>query len=113
MPSKAALEAVYQDVGRRIEFLRADKRISQSELGRRLQHPLTRAAISNIEGGRQRVLVHVLLEIADVLDVDAREILPNRPSSAPPSLEAQLTAEGLAPRMAAQIAKVSATPEAP
>jgi transcriptional regulator with XRE-family HTH domain len=101
-------EAVYKFIGRRIEFLRTEKRLSQGELGRRLQHPLTRAAISNMESGRQRVLVHVLLEIADVLSVDPREILQggSQDNSDPLTvIEAQLAAKGMDPTTTALVAK--------
>lgn len=117
MASTTVPETVYTDIGRRIEFLRHDKQLSQSELGRRLLHPLTRAAISNMEGGRQRVLVHVLLEIADALGVDPREILPSRRPAVSDSLgsiEAQLAANGLAPATAALVAmRLAADAEEP
>lgn len=69
-------EPVYADVGKRIEVARINARLTQAELGARLAHPLKRATIGNIETGRQRILAHVLIEIADVLDVAPREFLP-------------------------------------
>lgn len=112
VPSKTALEAVYSDIGRRIAFLRNERRISQGELGRRLNPSLTRAAISNIESGRQRLLVHVLLDVASVLGVDAAEIL--RPSVRDGSpVEEQLRAQGLTAAIAAAVARVSAGAETP
>jgi transcriptional regulator with XRE-family HTH domain len=101
-------EAVYKDIGRRIEFLRNERRLSQRELGEKLKNRLTRAAICNMEGGRQRILVHVLLEIAEALDVDPRELLHGArrdgASVAPASIEEQLAAAGLPAAIAASLA---------
>jgi transcriptional regulator with XRE-family HTH domain len=76
-------ESVYAEIGERIERLRNRKRLSQSQLAGRLQKRLTRAAISNIESGRQRLLVHVLLDIARALDVEPAEILAMEPPPPP------------------------------
>jgi transcriptional regulator with XRE-family HTH domain len=109
---KADHQAVYKEIGRRIELLRVERRISQKVLGSRLRHPLTRAAISNMEGGRQGVLVHVLLEIADVLQVPLARLLPaNSVSEATPdtaTIEEQLRAHGITGAEAARIVRVSA-----
>lgn len=103
------IEAVYKDIGRRIEFLRTDRGFSQRELGERLRHPLTRAAVCNMEGGRQRILAHVLLEIADALDVDPRELLPGQrrgtAAAALNTMQEQLAAAGLHPELVASLAK--------
>lgn len=115
MATTTVPEVVYAEIGRRIEFLRTDRRVSQSDLARRLRHPLTRAAISNMESGRQRILVHVLLEIADALEVDPRELLPHGAAateSPAESIESQLTAEGIPLSTAALVAKLSASTEA-
>jgi transcriptional regulator with XRE-family HTH domain len=101
-------EAVYKNIGRRIEFLRNERRLSQRELGERLKHRLTRAAICNMEGGRQRILVHVLLEIAEALDVDPRDLLhgPRRDDALASlgSIEEQLAAAGVPATIAASVA---------
>jgi transcriptional regulator with XRE-family HTH domain len=112
VPSKTAPEPVYAEIGRRIEHFRLERRISQGELGRRLRHPLTRAAVSNMEGGRQRVLVHVLLEIAEVLRIEPSRLLPvpARRDEAPSvdAIAAQLRANGITDSVAVQIAQLSA-----
>lgn len=79
MANKTVPEPVYARIGRRIEMLRVAKRLSQVELARRLPTPLQRASISNIEGGRQRLMLHTLLEIAEVLGVDPGSILSTEP----------------------------------
>jgi transcriptional regulator with XRE-family HTH domain len=40
-----------------------------------LSPPVTRASIANLELGRQRVLVHTLVQLAHILDVPAAELL--------------------------------------
>jgi len=110
--TKADLEPVYKEIGRRIEILRVERRISQKVLGSRLRHPLTRAAISNMEGGRQGVLVHVLLEIAEVLQVAPGKLLPSggtldaTPDSS--AIEAELRAQGITSSVAARIVRFTA-----
>ncbi|WFU80746.1 helix-turn-helix transcriptional regulator [Bradyrhizobium sp. CIAT3101] len=49
--------------------------MTQEELARRVQ--LSRASITNIEKGRQRVLLHQLIEIADALDAKPSELMPS------------------------------------
>lgn len=108
--SSTVPEAVYAGIGRRIEFLRNERGFSQNELGGRLRHPLTRAAISNMEGGRQRVLAHVLIEIAEVLKVQPSDLLPTLPSEQPVTsldLVAKLAAQGLPADTAALVARLA------
>jgi transcriptional regulator with XRE-family HTH domain len=52
--------------------------VTQEELARRVQ--LSRASITNIEKGRQRVLLHQLIEIADALDAKPSELMPSQQS---------------------------------
>jgi len=71
------VEPFYVELGRRIRELRENARkISQAQLGRRLEHRLTRASIANIEAANQRVLAHTLYEVAKALKVDISELLP-------------------------------------
>jgi transcriptional regulator with XRE-family HTH domain len=92
---KTAPEPVYLEIGRRIERLREAKALSQSELARRLRKcGLSRAAVSNIESGRQRLMLHVLLEIAEVLDVSPGAILS--PGPIPVPAKTKPLTEGLA-----------------
>jgi transcriptional regulator with XRE-family HTH domain len=64
----------YRHVGRRIRTKRELTGLSQADLGEMVK--LTRASISNIEGGNQRMLTHTLVDIAFALGVDAGEFLP-------------------------------------
>jgi len=49
--------------------------MSQATLAREVL--LTRASISNIEKGRQKILVHTLLQIASALKVTLQELVPD------------------------------------
>ncbi|MCV7051735.1 helix-turn-helix transcriptional regulator [Mycobacterium heidelbergense] len=84
------VDEIYIDVGSRIRSARIKQAWNQAELGRNVG--LTRSSIANIEAGRQRVLVHSLLRIADSLNVAVESLLPgtdqlhqltDRPRSAP------------------------------
>lgn len=37
---------------------------------------MTRASIANIEAGKQRVLAHTLVQLADALEVELSDLLP-------------------------------------
>ena len=74
--------------------------MSQESLGLALKPQVTRASIANIEAGKQRILTHTLVQLAEVLDVDLSALLPNRnsrPVSPPGHVEAKL-AEHNVPR---------------
>jgi transcriptional regulator with XRE-family HTH domain len=68
------------EVGRRIQKLRNIRQLSQEALGLKLDPAVTRASIANIEAGKQRILAHTLVQIADALDAELAEIaLADRP----------------------------------
>ncbi|MCI0393111.1 MAG: helix-turn-helix domain-containing protein [Acidobacteria bacterium] len=73
-----AVEPFYVELGHLIEDVRTKRKLSKAALGRRLQPELSRASIANIESGKQRVLVHTLIEIANALDVELSELIPAR-----------------------------------
>lgn len=64
----------YQMFGSRVRALREKSNVTQEELGRRID--LSRTSIVNIEKGRQRVLLHQIVEIAGALDAKPAELLP-------------------------------------
>jgi len=68
---------LYKEVGRKIRAYRG-KNLSQEALGSAVG--LTRASISNIENGRQKLLLHTFVDIADALQVKAGKLLPEKPS---------------------------------
>ena len=85
------IEEIYPRMGLRIQQLRAG-RFTQAQLGARLDPPVTRASIANLEAGKQRLLVHTLLQVADLLEVGVEALLP-APSSATGSPVAALATE--------------------
>lgn len=68
----------YEEVGRQIRDLRAARGMSQGDLASALS--LTRTSVTNIERGRQRILVHTLYELSEILGVDPIELFPMRDS---------------------------------
>lgn len=67
------MEAFYEGFGRRLRQLRRSAGLTQEQLARRLG--LNRTTVVNIEGGRQRVAVHQLVELADALGCEPSELL--------------------------------------
>ncbi len=70
------IEPVYSDIGRRIQGRRNKIGMTQEVLGSKLKPKVTRASIANIEGGKQRILAHTLLQLAEILDVEVAELFP-------------------------------------
>jgi transcriptional regulator with XRE-family HTH domain len=68
------IEPVYADIGRRIQGRRNKIGMTQETLGSKLKPKVTRASIANIEGGKQRILAHTLLQLAETLDVEIAEL---------------------------------------
>lgn len=66
--------ALYKALGNRIRQAREDRGLTQDAVAQRLD--IGRTSLTNIEGGRQRVLLHVLYEIADELGVEPTALLP-------------------------------------
>ncbi|HZF54712.1 MAG TPA: helix-turn-helix transcriptional regulator [Polyangiaceae bacterium] len=87
----APLEPFYTLLGRRIRDLRISRGITQEDLGSRLTPPMTRASVANIELAKQRVYIHTLIEIAQILDTSITDLLldPSAPPAPtrPPTLE--------------------------
>jgi transcriptional regulator with XRE-family HTH domain len=66
--------AFYKEVGRRIYKARRGGRLTQQQLADSVQ--LTRTSITNIERGRQKLLLHTLIDIAKTLRVAPGTLLP-------------------------------------
>jgi transcriptional regulator with XRE-family HTH domain len=92
MPKK--IEPFYESLGSRIHGAREQKRLTQAQLGLSLQPPSTRASIANIENGKQRVLVHTLVQLAGTLGVGIQDLLPAagspNPEARPRDVEREL-----------------------
>jgi transcriptional regulator with XRE-family HTH domain len=79
MPKK--IEAFYGTLGSNIKGARDRLKMTQAQLGLALVPPSTRASIANIENGKQRVLVHTLVQLARALETKVEKLIP---SEAPP-----------------------------
>lgn len=68
------IDQVYKSLGERIRARRVEVDMTQTELGQRVS--MTRSSIANIEAGRQRAMIHTIMQIANELDLEPRELLP-------------------------------------
>jgi transcriptional regulator with XRE-family HTH domain len=74
VPSARDPEAIYRIFGRRLRELRDGRGIAQEELA--TLSGLTRSSIANIENGKQRVLLHQLVQFAEALHTNVGELIP-------------------------------------
>jgi transcriptional regulator with XRE-family HTH domain len=72
------IEPLYRDLGPRIQARRIELGLSQERLGSALRPQVTRASIANIEAGKQRILTHTLVQLAEALDLEVSALLPYR-----------------------------------
>ena len=78
---------LYTLVGKSIKNARGKKGLSQDKLAKAVK--LTRTSITNIEKGRQKILLDTLWQISSILEVSLMELIPN-PQEIKVSLEAKL-----------------------
>lgn len=71
----------YRRVGERIRAKRQERGLSQEGLAKAVG--LKRPSMSNIEKGRQNILLHTFCEIVETLGTDANTLLPERLISEP------------------------------
>lgn len=90
------IEPEYAAVGARISRARRSIEMTQDALAACVG--LTRASLTNIESGRQRIQLHTLLKVARVLNVSAATLLPD---------ELGLTTEEELPQELSEQARVS------
>lgn len=111
-----AIEQFYRDLGQRVEQARRKLQLTQEQLATRLQPPLKRVTISNIETGKQRVLAHVLANLATVLEVEVGMLMPRataaRKARPKNDLQRQLAAQLASPNQAKAILKTIESTEA-
>lgn len=77
-------DRIYRVFGARLRELREEKSVTQDELARRVD--LSRTSITNIEKGRQRVMLHQMVNLARALEADPQTLLPGTDSLASPPL---------------------------
>lgn len=75
----------YQEVGRRIRKERKDRHITQEDLGKAVG--LTRTSVTNIERGRQKLLLHTLADCSAALGVAIARLLPEASVEPRPNLD--------------------------
>jgi len=101
------IEPFYAELGRSIQAQRTKLGLSQESLGAALEPKVTRASIANIEAGKQRILTHTLVQLADALGLDISQIIPKnehvRKASAPTRLEAQLSKHNVPTKVIRQL----------
>jgi transcriptional regulator with XRE-family HTH domain len=102
----ASIEPFYTALGRTLRDLRVTRFITQEELGSRLTPPMTRANIANIEGGKQRIYAHTLIDIARALDVPLGELLPNAPPKKPRATSMESFTSELAAKLPLKLEEV-------
>lgn len=71
---EALAELLYRIVGERVREMREDD-LTQEELANEVG--IGRTSVTNLERGRQRVPLHHLLRIADVLEVPLSNLVPS------------------------------------
>jgi transcriptional regulator with XRE-family HTH domain len=67
-------DAFYAEVGRLVREERKAKKLTQDELAEKVH--LNRVSITNIESGKQKILLHTLVDIANALEVSPDKFLP-------------------------------------
>ena len=85
----ARLEEFYRLLGKRIHDRRSELGVTQEQLGRRLQPPMSRASVANIEAGKQRVLAHTFVALAAALETSLDSLVA-APASADADIEREL-----------------------
>lgn len=89
MPSSAFSSAeIYRLIGDCIRGVRNKRNLTQEQLGERVK--LKRTSITNIEKGRQKVLLHTFIEIAAALGVSPKELLSPLEPTDPAQLDTHL-----------------------
>lgn len=74
-------DAFYKKIGENIRAKRKERGLSQEELAKAIG--LKRPSISNIEKGRQNILLHTFCDIIETLDSTANALLPDRQTPEP------------------------------
>ena len=65
---------LYSKIGELVQRHRQVARLTQQQLASATG--LSRASIANLEAGRQRIQIHILYDVAQVLDVPVSDLLP-------------------------------------
>jgi transcriptional regulator with XRE-family HTH domain len=77
-------EGFYKKIGENIKAKRRERGLSQEGLAKAVG--LKRPSMSNIEKGRQNILLHTFCDIVETLDTNANTLLPERLRAEPTQL---------------------------
>lgn len=69
------IENLYKEIGQNIKKIRQTKKLSQAEVAIKLG--LERTSVTNIENGKQRITLHSLYELCDLLGADIFKVIPS------------------------------------
>jgi DNA-binding XRE family transcriptional regulator len=72
---RVAIRAVYTEFGQRVRAGRGKSQLTQDMLAHQIG--LSRTSVTNIESGRQAVLLHQVYDIARALDTTIQTLLPD------------------------------------
>jgi transcriptional regulator with XRE-family HTH domain len=97
-------DRIYQQMGVAIRVRRKTLSLTQHKLAARLG--ISRAALANIETGRQKVFVHHLYALAVALQLKPHELLPLSTRFEPIDSAQLPLPEGLKPEQRSQIAQL-------
>lgn len=75
-------DPIYGFIGQRVSEVRRQRNMTQEQLADAIG--LQRTSITNIERGRQKMLIHTLYEIAVTLKVRVHDLLPDQERSSNP-----------------------------
>lgn len=89
------VEGLYRAVGRLVRMSRERAGLTQEDLAREVG--LTRTSITNIERGRQKLVIHALFAIAQAVGAPAVSLLPPSLAQGSSSLEVSLADDLPAP----------------
>lgn len=84
----AAQEDFYVQLGLLIRKARVKAGLTQQQLADALT--ISRTSLTNIEKGNQRLLVHVLMDVADSLGIKPIQLLPSSIARTRPGASAQI-----------------------
>src|SRR5687767_12498705 len=67
-------DSFYAEVGRLVREERKAKKLTQDQLAEKVS--LNRVSITNIESGKQKILLHTLIDIAKALEISPNKLIP-------------------------------------
>lgn len=81
MMNDEQVQKVYHLLGERIRLQRMQRKIKQEVLADQLN--MSRTSIVNIEKGRQRPSIHLLLELSSIFRIEVVDLIPPYPEITP------------------------------